>query len=153
MKNISARLDDVLADLLERHCHSAGQTQTQVITAALRAYLGSPQANPLQTVLDHIDNRLNELIAAASAGQKTKSATLRAAAPRRETPLTADGSAPDRNLVLHAAREKVAYYTSRNLRPQWKQIAAEMNEAGLFNEKGGAWSNDTIRNLLNRNPE
>ncbi|ELY9959087.1 hypothetical protein SP695_004644 [Salmonella enterica] len=153
MKNISIRLGDGLTELLERHCKQNGVTQTHVITTALKHYLGSASADPLQHVLDHIDTRFNELIAATRTGQKTKSATLREAAPRREASVTADGSAPDRMVVLHAAREKVAYYKARNLRPQWKQIAAELNEAGLFNQKGGEWQGDTIRNLLNRNPE
>ncbi|HGX3709860.1 TPA: hypothetical protein ACNEJR_004677 [Escherichia coli] len=153
MKNISIRLGDALTELLERHCSQNGQTQTHVITTALKHYLGSASAAPLQTVLDHIDTRFNQLIAAQQSDQKTKRATLREAAPRRETPLTASGSASDRNDVLHAARERLAYYTSRNLRPQWKQIAAELNEMGLTNKDGGKWSNDTIRNFLNRNPE
>lgn len=153
MKNISIRLGDGLTELLERHCKQQGVTQTHVLSTALKLYLGSASADPLQHVLDHIDTRFNELIAATRTGQKTKSATLREAAPRREASVTASGSAPDRDLVLHAAREKVAHFTDNGWRPKWKQIAEEMTALGLFNQNGEAWTGDTLRNFLKRNPE
>ncbi|EOM1525902.1 hypothetical protein ACNBFH_004442 [Salmonella enterica subsp. enterica serovar Bareilly] len=155
MKNLSARIDDHLAELLNRHCHSSGQTQTQVIIAALRAFLGSPDAAPIQHVIDTqmmIAQRLEAIEGLLK--PSAKSAVSRDAAPRRETPLTApvsdgDGSyQPDKLYALLSD-----WKGEREAKGQsacWGAWASACNDAGLRNKKLGTWSGDTLGHWFKR---
>ncbi|ENT9212156.1 hypothetical protein ACFA67_004547 [Salmonella enterica] len=150
MKNLSARVDDALAEMLDRHCHVSGQTQTQAIIHALRHYLGSPEAAPVQHVLDTqmmIAQRLEaiEWLLKPSA----KSAISRGAAPARVAPVTTPGSYQPEQ--LHALIDE--WKQQRDEKGQlacWKDWASVVNDMGLLNKKGGRWTGDTLGHWYKR---
>ena len=156
------------ADLLEQTnelAEKTNRTRTDVITDALRAYLGIPEpqgesGNRLDLMvelLQDISNTLKHNVLQKPTGRATRPRAEKLTSNSSETQNAAQRPAGaefsghyDEAEVMATIRRMREGQRDRGFRYDNKAIAQALNEAGLLQSNGRPWNNDRINTVITR---
>ncbi|EPA7318367.1 ribbon-helix-helix domain-containing protein [Escherichia coli] len=159
------RLPPELLEQVNELAEKTNRTRTDVITDALRAYLGiqEPQGesgNRLDLMVELLQD-----IASTLKHSVPQKATRHAVAPRAEKQYRSTTEAPreaqrpagaeisghyDEAEVMATIRRMREEQRDRGFRYDNKAIAQALNEAGLLQSNGREWNNDRINTVITR---
>ncbi|ECL8855596.1 ribbon-helix-helix protein, CopG family [Salmonella enterica subsp. enterica] len=159
------RLPPELLEQVNELAEKTNRTRTDVITDALRAYMGiqEPQGESgnrldmMVELLQDISNTLKHGVPQKPAGRATRPRTEKQyhGAPEAQNEAQRHAGAEisghyDEGAVMSTIRRMREEQRDRGFRYDNKAIARALNEAGLLQSNGREWNNDRINTVITR---
>ena len=159
------RLPPELLEQVNELAEKTNRTRTDVITDALRAYMGIQETQGesgnrldlMVELLQDISNTLKHNVLQKPAGRATRPRAEKQYGSSPETQIAAQRPAGaeisghyDEAEVMATIRRMREEQRDRGFRYDNKAIAQALNEAGLLQSNGREWNNDRINTVITR---